>query len=56
MTARAAISLDASTRRAVAEWVRQGLAVKIEPDGTITVMPPPAVQVDTFDAIDMRAR
>ena len=28
-------------RRAVSEWVAQGFAVTVQPDGTITINPPP---------------
>lgn len=37
-------------RRAVSEWVAQGFAVTVQPDGTITITPPtPKPSGDAFD-------
>lgn len=45
----------ADLRRAVSEWAAQGFAVKVEPDGTITVTPPMHTPpADGFDVVDMR--
>lgn len=45
----------ADIRRAVSEWAAQGFAVKVDPDGTITVTPPtPTRLADDFDLVDMR--
>ncbi|GGO26857.1 hypothetical protein GCM10010991_07920 [Gemmobacter aquaticus] len=42
-------------RRAVSEWVAQGFAVTVQPDGTITITPPtPKPSGDAFDMVDMR--
>ena len=42
-------------RRAVSEWVSQGFAVTVQPDGTITINPPPQQPSgDAFDMVDMR--
>lgn len=42
-------------RRAVSEWAAQGFAVKVDPDGSITVTPAvPQRSADDFDLVDMR--
>lgn len=42
-------------RRAVTEWATQGFAVRVDPDGTITITPPAAPPTgDAFDLVDMR--
>lgn len=42
-------------RKAVAEWCAMGLAVKVEPDGTIIVTPPAMKQdADAFDMLDLK--
>jgi hypothetical protein len=42
-------------RRAVSEWVAQGFAVIVHPDGTIAITPPPQQPTgDAFDMVDMR--
>lgn len=42
-------------RKAVTEWCAQGFAVKVSPDGSITVTPPPVnLGLDRFDMVDMR--
>lgn len=49
------IMRPADIRRAVSEWAAQGFAVRVHPDGTITVTPPaPSPAVDEFDIVDMR--
>lgn len=46
----------ADIRRAVTEWASQGFAVKVDPDGTISVTPPQRHDnSDPFDQLDFRA-
>ena len=50
-----AVMRASDIRRAVSEWAAQGFAVKVDPDGTITVTPPgPQRPADDFDLVDMR--
>lgn len=42
-------------RRAVSEWAAQGFAVRVAPDGTISVTPPAARDEGTaFDMLDFK--
>lgn len=43
-------------RRAVSEWAAQGFQVKVDPDGTITVLPaaPQQAKADQFDMVDFK--
>lgn len=43
-------------RRMVNEWLAQGCAVVIEPDGRISVTPPAKVTLDDFDLVNMRRK
>lgn len=46
----------ADLRRAVAEWIALGCAVKITPDGTIDVRPPERQRGEDVDLIDWSRR
>ncbi|SNT16869.1 hypothetical protein SAMN05421763_105316 [[Luteovulum] sphaeroides subsp. megalophilum] len=49
------IMRPADIRRAVAEWVAQGFAVEVLPDGTLKVSPHDGISAaDAFDLVDMR--
>jgi hypothetical protein len=49
------VTLTADLRRAVADWLAQGYAVDIRPDGSLRVEPARGKpDADDFDMVDMR--